>query len=269
MFKSNVKYIDSVNKKNLGYRLGLNKFADLSDEEFRAMYLKPMNMQGMEKLKRRGLKNVSFTSQNLNSLPTSFDWRGAVEGLHAIETGDLISLSEQQSLDCNPFGYNCDSGGRGGDIFQYIIDIGGLISEDRYPYQGFQGPCRFAEIGNPAAAINDFEVLQANDEAILKARVTQQPVPITLPIGQSLLDFQLYTMGIFEGTCGEEINHGAVLVGYGKRRMGQNKGKKFWRLKNFWGKDWGEEGYMRLLRDIEAPEGMCNITSFPMIPMTN
>jgi len=83
IFKSNVKFMDSVNKKNLTYRLGLNQFADLTTEEFRAMYLKPMNMQEVEKLKRRGLKNVSFTSQNSNSLPRSFDWRsrGAVSSV--------------------------------------------------------------------------------------------------------------------------------------------------------------------------------------------
>jgi len=289
IFKSNVKYIDSVNKKNLTYRLGLNKFADLSHEEFRAMYLKPMNMQGMEKLKRRGLKNVSFTPQNLNRLPASFDWRrrgavspvknqgdcgacwafytaAAVEGIHFLRTRNLLSLSAQQSLDCNPQGYDCDSGGSEENIFQYIIDTGGLITEHRYPYTGVKGPeCRFAEIGNPAAAINGWQPIDDNDEAVLKAAVTQQP--ISVPIAASY-DFQHYMDGIFNGVCNTEIDHGALLVGYGIPTSGRNKGIKFWRLKNSWGEQWGEQGYIRLLRDLEnEPEGMCNITSSPMIPV--
>jgi len=75
--------------------------------------------------------------------------------------------------------------------------------------------------------------------------------------------------GIFSGPCGQGsiLDHGVVLVGYGNRRRGANKGIKFWRVKNSWGVGWGEGGYIRLLRDVEAPEGTCSIAYLPIAPI--
>ena len=110
------------------------------------------------------------------------------------------------------------------------------------------------------AKITGYENVPANSEAALLKAVANQPISVSIDAGGS--GFQFYSSGVFTGECGTELDHGVTAVGYGER----SDGTKYWLVKNSWGTIWGEEGYIRMQRDIDAEEGLCGIamdSSYP------
>jgi C1A family cysteine protease len=91
-----------------------------------------------------------------------------------------------------------------------------------------------------------------SEEALLKA-VAHQPVSVAIDASGS--DFQFYSSGVFTGSCGTELDHGVTAIGYGPSA----NGTKYWLVKNSWGTQWGEEGYIWMQRDVDAKEGLCGI----------
>ena len=170
----------------------------------------------------------------------------AVEGIHQITTGELVSLSEQQLLDCTN-----DHGCRSGNMrsaFKYIVDNGGITTEDAHPYAMAQGTC---DSYQPAATISGYQAVPDNDEDALAAAVANQPVSVG--IDGSEPSFKLYSGGIMTGdACGTDLHHAVTVVGYGVQ-----DGTSYWLLKNSWGETWGEGGYMKL----ERGTGACGIGS--------
>ena len=93
----------------------------------------------------------------------------------------------------------------------------------------------------------------ANNENALLNAVASQPVSVAIDAGGS--DFQFYSSGVFTGACGTSLDHGVTAVGYGVT----NDGSKYWLVKNSWGTQWVEEGYIRMQRNVAAKEGLCGI----------
>ncbi|CAK9176580.1 unnamed protein product [Ilex paraguariensis] len=254
IFKENVETIESFNKAaNKPYKLGVNQFADLTNEEFKAR----------NKLKRRvcSTEAISFKYENVTALPATMDWRkkgavtpikdqgqcgscwafsavAATEGITKLKTGKLISLSEQELVDCDTSEDQGCEGGLMDDAFTFIQKNHGLTTEANYPYEGTDGTCSTTKEANHAAKIT---------------AVANQPVSVAIDAGES--DFQFYSSGVFTGECGTELDHGVAAVGYG---TGED-GTKYWLVKNSWGTSWGEEGYIRMQRDVKAVEGLCGI----------
>ena len=215
-------------------------------------------------------------SDNINSsLPDSFDWRehnavtplkdqgqcgscwsfsatGAMEGAWAIKTGKLVSLSEQQLIDCSTDYDNSGcNGGLMDNAFGYAIDQG-MCAEDDVPYEAKEGTCN-TKCGKMSHFTSCVDVT-VNNQIHLKEAVARGPVSIAIEADTRV--FQFYSGGIIDNVaCGTTLDHGVLLVGYGT-----DNGKDYWLVKNSWGASWGDKGYIKIARSNSANDaGICGI----------
>ncbi|KAM0950238.1 putative fruit bromelain [Dioscorea sansibarensis] len=282
IFKLNVKFIESFNREESHkFKLGINQFTDLTNKEFRAMYtgFKP-SPTGNNRSKTK------FKYANFTDVPESVDWRdnGAVtpikdqgacgscwafsavasmEGVTKLSTGKLISLSEQELVDCDIHGN--DTGCQGGymdNAFEFIIQNGGLTTEENYPYNATDGVCNTEKEASHDASIKGYEDVPANSEDDLLKAVANQPVSVAIDASGL---FQFYQSGVLSYIgCGTDLDHGVAAVGYGTT----SDGTKYWIVKNSWGESWGEEGYVRMERDVIVEGGTCGIAMLASYPTT-
>jgi len=276
IFRKNAMYIESFNKKNLSFSLAINQFADLTTEEFNKL------TKGLRPIER--LSSDAKTPVQPN-VPASWDWRtknavvqiknqgqcgscwafsttGSVEGSRAINTGQLISLSEQQLVDCS--GSYGNQGCRGGlmdNAFQYIIANGGLDSEDSYPYTAQDGSCQY----NPATCattISGYKDVNAGDENDLLNSVYNIG-PVSVAIDASHSSFQFYSGGVYyEPSCSaSQLDHGVLAIGYGTDSA---SGSDYWIVKNSWGTSWGMSGFIWMSRNKNNNCGIATAASYPI-----
>ncbi|XVF87353.1 hypothetical protein PTKIN_Ptkin18bG0113200 [Pterospermum kingtungense] len=286
IFKDNLEYIENFNNAgNKTYKLDINEFADLTHDEFLAAHTGYMKRNNPTTTTTSS-SSASFRYETVTDVPTSLDWRqqgavtpvknqgqcgccwafatvAAVEGITQIKTGKLISMSEQQLLDCSINGGNrgCD-GGLMVNAFQYIMQNQGLTTEENYPYEEMQGACDSEKATVKVADISNYEEVPPNDEEALLKAVSNQPVSIA--IDGSEMNFKFYSGGVFNGDCGNHLTHAVTIIGYGT----SEDGTKYWLIKNSWDKSWGEDGYMRIQRDGGIPEGLCGLAmkaSYPTL----
>ncbi len=281
--------LDRIYNHNLGnhtWTMGVNQFTDMTSEEFAGLYLNRGLLSSRHS--RKSLRSHMADLKNTTALPTSVDWEakgavtpiknqeqcgscwafsttGSVEGAWFIANGSLVSLSEQQLVDCSvPQGNQGCNGGLMDDAFQYIIDNKGITTETAYPYTA-TGPNACDSKGKPVAAtITNFKDVPANSETALMTAIVQQPVSVAVEADQSV--FQFYSGGVMTSACGTQLDHGVLAVGYGTDAA---NGGDYYKVKNSWGNTWGEKGYIRLGRGAKFnPSGQCGIqmmASFPIV----
>ncbi|KAG6722798.1 hypothetical protein I3842_03G179100, partial [Carya illinoinensis] len=245
IFKENMAYIESFNGAgNKPCKLGINQFADLTNEEFIATRNRFM-------VHKCSTKTSSFKYENVTVLPSAMDWRKKVAVTPINDLGQcgccwafsamaaMKGITKARLVDCDVKGIDQGCGGGLMDnAFQFIQHNQGLTTKANYPYKGVDGTCNTKEEANHVAKINGHEDVPANSEkALLKAVANQQ------------------FLGIFSGECGTSLDHGVTAVGYGIT----NDGIKYWLVKNLWGTEWSEEGYIRMQRNVDGKEGLCSI----------
>nr|XP_043637820.1 cysteine protease Amb a 11.0101-like [Erigeron canadensis] len=283
VFKYNVQRVHASNKQNKTYKSQLNQFADLTHHEMLKTYTSNIEHHLALRGPQGPIKGAPPVAPPANDFPKEFDWRnygavnpaqnqgqcgscwafaatGAVEGINAIRTGQLIRVSEQQLLDCDNDGRNnaCD-GGLPCEAFTFIKEHGGIATAESYPYVGKREVCCTAKFGHHSVTLDGMEIVPGHDECALMKAVQQQPVNFAMDASG---DFFFYKEGVFTGACSTNYNHAMLLVGWGETPEGQ----KYWIVKNSWGEGWGEKGFIRMVRTGDTM-GVCGMYQYATIPL--
>ena len=276
----NKEHIDSHNARadQHGFTLALNKFSDLKSSEFSKQfngYKKPLNAPKVH--------TKPFVPTPGLQLPDNVDWRskkvvtgvkdqgqcgscwafsttGVLEGQHALKTGNLVSLSEQNLVDCSTiFNFGC-AGGLTSTAYVYIMRNGGIDTEDSYPYEARNGTCRFNS-RNVGATLYGAVMVPANEAALQEAAATVGPISVC--IDASKPSFQSYNSGVYyEPACSPmALDHCVLVVGYGV----SNGGRAYWLVKNSWGSAWGQGGYILMSRNMNNNCGIATDATYPTV----
>ena len=273
---ANRDYINFHNEHHDDFKLSLNHFADVHYDDW--MNLRHFN----EHMFIKEFREPVNKEENIN-LPDSVDWReknvvtgvknqqqcgscwtfsatGSMEGQFAIKTGKLVSLSESQIVDCDVNGTDegC-SGGLMDGAFEYVIQQGGIESESDYPYEPVDNPCKFKK-NNVIAQFKSYEDVKGGENGLKEAVATIGP--ISIGIDASNPSFQFYSSGVYyEPECSSTmLDHGVLVVGYGTTPNGTD----YWIVKNSWGENWGQNGYILMSRNRGNNCGIATQASYPI-----
>jgi cathepsin L len=263
------------------YTLGMNKFGDMTNEEF------SKQMNGLKLSLRNqstAIDRHTFLAPANIKLPTSVDWRtkgyvtpvkdqgqcgscwafsttGSLEGQHFAKTQQLVSLSEQNLVDCSTsFGNFGCRGGLMDNSFKYIKSNNGIDTEASYPYETKDDTCRF-KAANVGATDTGFVDIPSKDETALQTAIATVG-PISVAIDAAHSSFQLYKSGVYSETaCSQtQLDHGVLAVGYDSLN-----GQDYYIVKNSWGLGWGNQGYIFMSRNKNNQCGISTMSSYPLV----
>lgn len=283
IFRQNLRYINSVNRKGLSYRVAINHLADKTDAELATLNGKRKTEKNAKP--NNGLPFDMSKYANDKQLPASFDWRiqgavtpvkdqgicgscwsfgttGAIEGAYFLKHKSLVRLSQQNLIDCSwGFGNNGCDGGEDFRSYEWIIKHGGVATEESYgQYLQADGYCHFnkATIG---AQLSGYVNVTPNDPIALKtALVNEGPISIGIDAAHKSLVF--YANGVYyEPTCGntvDDLDHAVLLVGYGTLNN-----QDYWLVKNSWSTYWGNDGYVLM----SLKDNNCGVETQPTYPI--
>jgi len=282
IWEANSRYINQHNSEAAKgvhtFTLKMNKYGDMTSEEFGRMYNgynMTKNMQSKKNLlhKNSGLKN-----------PDSVDWRtqgyvtpvkdqgqcgscwafatvASLEGQHFKKSGKLVSLSEQNLVDCSRKQGNMGcNGGLMDNGFTYIKENGGIDTEESYPYTAKDGSCKFNADNVGATDTGFVDVKSGSEDDLVDALANNGPIAVAIDASHS--SFQLYNSGIYKPflCSSSRLDHGVTAVGYGSNEQGD-----YYIVKNSWAEVWGMKGYILMARNDNNKCGIASQASYPTV----
>lgn len=285
-FADNEDFINVHNAGNSTFTVAHNKFSHMNDGEWRTfvksgltrpeplepaarIHQAPVNAalpDSIDWVSKGGVTGVKDQGQCGSCW--SFSTTGALEGAYYNKYGSLKSFSEQNLVDCDTLlnggrDHGCN-GGLMDNAFSWVKKNGGLAYEADYPYISgttkTSGTCNSAVAKDAGVTPASYTDVQVNSDAALMSALAQQPVSVAIEADQKA--FQLYSSGVFTGTCGTSLDHGVLAVGYGEMN-----GTPYYKVKNSWGPTWGSDGFIYLVRgdsiNSQQKQGQCGILSGP------
>jgi C1A family cysteine protease len=271
-FKKNMALIDARNVREIRFGgtavHGVTKFSDLSREEIKKRYTnyKKNSDKSLSRFKKVDKKTYHFKKDT-----TEVDWSGtlanevrdqgycgscwafsAAEQIEsdAIRAGYLsygTILSEQQIVSCDPYDLGCD-GGNTETAYYYVYTAGGLTTDENYPYTSYwadTGECTYT--GGQGVVTVDAYYTISGESNMKDFVLSTGPLSICLDASS----WSSYKSGIVS-SCGNDIDHCVQAVGI-------NTDKGYWKIRNSWGTDWGDEGYIYL----KYGSNVCGLTYDP------
>ncbi|KAJ3435621.1 hypothetical protein M0813_07050 [Anaeramoeba flamelloides] len=283
-FHKNSEFIRETNKKNLGYKLSINHFADLNTDEIHNMLTRKNSHQNrQEKNMFPHLQREFKPSMNSQDLPTSFNWidygavsvvkdqvvcgscwsfssTGAIESANYLKTGKMLLFSEQNLMDCSwAYNNNACNGGWQDGAFVYAHDYGLATTESYGKYLGKAGYCNFNKDLDYAKVKYYLNITSGDTDAVKMALYQMGPLAVSTDVSEA---FMFYSSGVLDDkNCHNgwpDLVHAVLLVGWGVE-----DNNEYWLVKNSWSTWWGDEGYIK----IQTKGNVCGIATWALYPV--
>ena len=271
IFAEKTAQIQEINSSQTSFTVGYNQFTTFTDFEYKRILgakVMPEHKKAVKVLNTTNLADEVnwITKGGVNAVKNqgqcgscwAFSATAAIEGAHFISTGNLLSLSEQQFVDCDTTSYGCNGGWQYA-AFEYAEKQAEDFEKD-YAYTAMDGTCKDASLTGQVT-VQSYQNVQANSVAQLKAAITAGPTSVTIEADTFV--FQGYTTGVLNSAaCGTNLDHAVTAVGYGTE-----SGQDYYLVRNSWGASWGEAGYIKIAA-VEGA-GICGIQMQSLYPATN
>ncbi|KAK7604872.1 hypothetical protein V9T40_006058 [Parthenolecanium corni] len=288
VYINNSIYINEHNERyakgQVSFELGMNHFGDLLPHEFKQRML--INFKSKGSISGKPVC-ASIILNSTTDLSKEWDWRdtkvvspvknqkgcqscwafaavAALESHHYMKTKERVFLSEQNLVDCDNKSDGC-KGGWADEAFRYVINNGGIATENNYPFEETDGLCRYKSELSSSVKVSDCRNLQPKDEQQLKIAIeTVGPVTVAMYATNSF--FRFYKSGVYYNkNCDRRpkglLNHEALAVGFGT----SDKGEDYWLVKNSWGYYWGDKGYFKIARNRKSHCGIADDSNYPIV----
>ena len=266
IFMDNVQLIDAHNAQESTFTMGVNQFADWTNEEYRKLLTYVPSSSACEDTVCNSASEESVDwvkdgavnpvqDQGLCSSSWAFSAVAAIEASHFKATGELLKFSEQQFIDCSVDLFQGCNGGSKEDAMIWA-EKNELCLESEYKYTGSVGVCKQSECTKTYSTVSKCHSICSNNPDAFKAALEVEPLSVAVDASSS--EFKFYSGGVLDTpSCGTSVNHNVLAVGYNT-----NVGSEYFISSNSWGSDWGENGIFRITTKNSNPipkEGVCGI----------
>ncbi len=277
IFSFNYGRILKSNRENTHFKLGVNKFADLTDEEFARLYLKKVSEENVERDSEAFLEPAAAAGEEIDHEDKltepkdqgncgscwSFGALGSIEAAYFIKYGKKVRFAEQQLVDCsiNYDNHGCN-GGEYANAWEYIKNASepGIVPESEYPYRAYDQPCQLPA-GKQGYHIAAYYPLPWGKPDMMMEILKRQPMAVSVKAG--CYYFRFYKEGVVTKDCGQDLDHDVTLVG-----AGELNGVPYWKIRNSWGKNWGLHGHILVSRsNLNEGNGTFGVQATPGYPI--